>query len=107
MKILGLNTGEINSSAALLNKGEIISAVQEERLNRLKFTRKFPLNSIKYCLNKGKIKITDLDVISVGWNPSAHMIKYNPSISEVRTLREYNLQPNKLNPPNPNTYKIM
>ena len=36
MKILGLNTGEINSSAALLNKGEIISAVQEERLNRIK-----------------------------------------------------------------------
>ena len=91
MKILGLNTGEINSSAALLNNGEIIFAVQEERLNRLKFTRKFPLNSIKYCLNKGKIKITDLDVISVGWNPSAHMLKYNSSISEVRTLREYNL----------------
>ena len=83
MKIIGLNAGEINSSAALLNKGEIISAVQEERLNRIKFTRKFPQNSIKYCLNKAKIKIKDLDVISVGWNPSAHMIKYNPSISEV------------------------
>ena len=52
MKILGLNSGEINSSAALLNRGEIISAIQEERLNRLKLTRKFPQNSIKYCLNK-------------------------------------------------------
>ena len=36
MKILGLNSGEINSSAALLDEGEIISAVQEERLNRIK-----------------------------------------------------------------------
>jgi len=75
MKILGLNSGEINSSAALLDDGEIISAVQEERLNRIKLTRKFPKNSIKYCLGKKKIK--DLNAISIGWNPSAHMIKYN------------------------------
>ena len=39
--ILGLNYGEFNSSACLLDNGEIKVAIQEERLNREKFTKKF------------------------------------------------------------------
>ena len=90
MKILGLNSGEFNSSASILRNGEITSAVQEERLNRFKFTKAFPSKSIKFCLDNEKLKISELDAISVGWNPSAHMIKFNPQFSEIRTLREKN-----------------
>ena len=91
MKILGLNAGEFNTSASILQNGEITSAAQEERFNRKKFTKDFPYNSIKYCLNNEKLKISDLDAISFGWNPSSHMSLYNEEFSKIRILREHNL----------------
>ena len=39
MCILGLNHGEINSSAALLNNSQIIAATGEERFSRIKKTK--------------------------------------------------------------------
>jgi len=91
MKILGLNAGEFNTSASILENGEITSAVQEERFSRKKFTKDFPYNSINYCLNREKLKILDLDAITLGWNPSAHMFAYNEEFSKTRILREHNL----------------
>ena len=91
MKILGLNAGEFNTSASILIKGEITAAVQEERFTRNKFTKEFPYNSIRYCLAEEKLKISDLDAISFGWNPSAHMNSYNEQFSRTRILRENNL----------------
>jgi carbamoyltransferase len=90
MKILGLNAGEFNTSASILVKGNITAAVQEERFTRNKFTKEFPYNSIKYCLAEEKLKISDLDAISFGWNPSAHMTSYNEQFSKNRILRENN-----------------
>ena len=90
MKILGLNAGEFNTSASIMIKGEITAAVQEERFTRKKFTKEFPYNSIKYCLTEEKLKISDLDAISFGWNPSAHMNSYNEQFSKTRILRENN-----------------
>lgn len=90
MKIIGLNSGEFNSSACLLINGKIVYAVQEERLIREKFTKKFPKNAIKKCLDFKNLDISDIDYISVGWNPSAHMSRFNPIISSNRTYREYN-----------------
>ena len=88
--ILGLNSGEFNSSACLLKNGEIKFAIQEERLNREKFTKKFPIQSIKKILESQKIDFSDINYITIGWNPSNHMIKYNALISSFRSLREYN-----------------
>ena len=42
MNILGLNAGEINSSAALSLDGSIVAGVAEERFNREKRTKNFP-----------------------------------------------------------------
>ena len=88
--ILGLNSGEFNSSACLLKNGEVKIAIQEERLNREKFTKKFPIKSIKKILENEKIEISDIDNVTIGWNPSRHMIKYNPLVSYFRSLREHN-----------------
>lgn len=91
MKIIGINSGEFNSSACLLINGKVVYAVQEERLIREKFTKKFPKESIQKCLDYKNLDISEIDYISVGWNPSAHMRKFNPIISGNRTFREYNL----------------
>ena len=49
-KILGLNAIGFNTSASLVINGRIVGAVEEERLNREKRTRKFPILSLKYLL---------------------------------------------------------
>ena len=90
MKILGLNAGEFNTSASVLQNGEITTAAQEERFSRTKFTKEFPYNAIKFCLDKDKLIISDFEAISFGWNPSAHMFKYNSEFSALRTKRENN-----------------
>ena len=91
MKIIGLNSGEYNSSACFIEDGNIKFAIQEERLNRQKFTKKFPTLSIKKILRNRNLKLSDIDYIGVGWNPSLHMNLFNPLISENRTFRENNL----------------
>ena len=88
MIILGLNHGEINSSAAIIKEGEVIAGSSEERYTRLKKTKAFPINSVKYCLNELDIKITDCDFIAQAWNPYASLTKYNPQISGYRNKRE-------------------
>ena len=89
--ILGLNYGEFNSSACLLKDGNVKIALQEERLNREKFTKKFPILSIKKILEEEKLDFSSIDYVAVGWDPSKHMVKYNPLISSFRSLREHNL----------------
>lgn len=62
-RILGISAFFHDSSAVLLEDGKIIAAVQEERFTREKHTEKFPINSIKYCLEAGNIELDELDAI--------------------------------------------
>lgn len=65
MIVLGISSYHPDSSAALVIDGEIVAAVDEERLNRIKHSPGFPENAIKYCLEKGKISISQVDHIAV------------------------------------------
>ena len=75
--ILGLNALGFNTSASLLKNNEIVGALEEERLIREKRTRKFPINSIKYLLNKEKISFEDLGAIAISWNPGINLEKFD------------------------------
>ena len=88
MIILGLNHGEINSSASIYKNGKIIAGSTEERYNRLKKSKSFPLNSVRFCLDELNIELNDCDFITQAWNPYASLQKYNPFISGYRTRRE-------------------
>ena len=61
MYILGISSFYHDSAAAIIDKGEIIAAVQEERFSRKKNDSSFPINSIKYCLKKANISIEKVD----------------------------------------------
>ena len=63
MRILGISCYYHDSAAALIENGEIIAAVQEERYSRKKNDADFPFKSIEYCLNEGQIEAKDLDAI--------------------------------------------
>jgi carbamoyltransferase len=88
MIVIGLNHGEINSSAALFSGQTIVAGAPEERFNRQKLTRLFPHQAIRYCLDFSNIELSDVDFFAQAWNPGALWAKYNPSISTYRTKRE-------------------
>ena len=55
--ILGISAFYHDSAAALIKNGEILHAIQEERLTRIKHDSSFPKNSIRNILNIEKIKL--------------------------------------------------
>ena len=62
--ILGLSAYYHDSAAALLYKGKIIAAAQEERFTRKKHDAAFPAKAIEYCLQEAGIKLSDVsDVV--------------------------------------------
>jgi carbamoyltransferase len=52
-----------DAAAVLVKDGEILAAIEEERLNRIKHTNCFPVLSIRYCLDRYKLKLSDVDMI--------------------------------------------
>ena len=62
-KILGISCFYHDSAAALIDNGEILAAVQEERFSRKKHDSRFPTNSILYCLRSQDIDLRDIDYI--------------------------------------------
>lgn len=63
MNILGISCFYHDSAACLVQDGEIVAAVQEERFTRKKHDFEFPLNSINWCLSQAQISVNDIDFI--------------------------------------------
>ena len=88
MIILGLNHGEINSSAAIIKNGQVLAGSPEERFTRNKKTKSFPKNSVQYCLKEADISLKNCDYIAQAWNPGEYWKKFNPLFSSKRIRRE-------------------
>ncbi|REE18460.1 beta-1,4-N-acetylglucosamine oligosaccharide 3-O-carbamoyltransferase NolO [Paraburkholderia sp. BL23I1N1] len=58
------NTFLHDGAAVLVRDGRVIAAVEEERLNRIKHSNKFPSSSIQYCLASAGIQLSDIDRIA-------------------------------------------
>ncbi|MFC4565585.1 carbamoyltransferase [Nocardiopsis mangrovi] len=52
-----------DASACLVRDGELIAAVEEERLNRIKKTTKFPVNAIRACMATAGVAPADIDAV--------------------------------------------
>jgi len=63
MKILGISAFYHDSAAAIIENGEIIAAVQEERFTRKKHDSSFPVNAIKYCLKEAGTSLNELEAV--------------------------------------------
>ena len=64
MNILGISCYYHDSAAALIQDGNVIAAVEEERFTRKKFDDEFPKLAIDYCLQEGKIKPKEIDCVA-------------------------------------------
>jgi carbamoyltransferase len=68
MKILGLNAFHGDASAAVLRDGQLVAALEEERLNRIKHWAGLPLLAAKACLEG-----VQPDHVAISRNPKAHL----------------------------------
>ena len=73
MKVLGITHDVLICSAALVEDGQVISAIAEERLDRQKQSRVFPELAIQHCLDEAGLELGDIDEIAVAWNPSIEL----------------------------------
>jgi carbamoyltransferase len=75
VNILAINAYHPNASAALVQNGQLIAAVEEERFNRVKYAAGFPTQAIRYCLGEASLEIEDVHYVVVPRNPWARLWK--------------------------------
>ncbi len=63
MNILGISAFYHDSAAALVQDGDIVAAVQEERFSRIKHDDGFPEKAVAYCLARANIAVKDIDLV--------------------------------------------
>src|SRR2546422_11508287 len=68
MLTVGINYSQMHdSSACIVRDGELLFAVAEERISRLKHDAGFPKNAIRACLDFAKVQAEQLDEVCFGW----------------------------------------
>lgn len=65
MLVLGINTTFHDSAAVLLENAEILAAIEEERLNRIKHTTQLPVRAVTHCLQTANKHLNDIDYIAI------------------------------------------
>jgi carbamoyltransferase len=73
MIILGINAYHANAAAAIVVDGHLVAAVEEERLNRVKYAAGLPVRAIQFCLDQAGAKLTDVDHIAIPRDPWARL----------------------------------
>jgi carbamoyltransferase len=71
--ILGINALHSDSSACIIKNGELVCALEEERLSRKKHTSQFPIMAINECLKISKINVQSITDIAVNSNPKSNL----------------------------------
>ena len=72
MYVLGINAFQADASAALLRDGELVAAVEEERLRRVKHWMGFPTESIRQVLDIAGIDGREIAHVAVSRDPRAN-----------------------------------
>lgn len=79
MNILGVIACDVGGhpSACLLADGRLVAFVEEERFVRVKQARGyFPSHSIRFCLEEGNLRLSDVDHIAFGWDATAYRMRF-------------------------------
>lgn len=73
--VMGLVALAHNPSVALFIDGKLVSAIEEEKLNRQKDTTAFPHKAIEYVLKANNIKFQDIDTIAYYWDDRGNVLQ--------------------------------
>ncbi len=78
MLTLGINYSQMHdSSACIVREGELLFAVAEERISRLKHDAGFPKNAIRACLDFAKVRAEQLDEVCFGWQTAGPVFRHD------------------------------
>lgn len=78
MITLGINYSQMHdSSACIVRGGELLFAVAEERISRLKHDAGFPKNAIQACLDFARVRADQLDEVCFGWQTAGPVYRHD------------------------------
>ena len=78
MLTLGINYSQMHdSSACIVRDGELLFAVAEERISRLKHDARFPQNAIQACLDFCGVRAEQLDEVCFGWQTAGPVFRHD------------------------------
>ncbi len=78
MITLGINYSQMHdSSACIVRDGELLFAVAEERISRLKHDAGFPTNAIQACLDFANVQAEQLDEVCFGWQTAGPVFRHD------------------------------
>ena len=67
--VLGVNAAH-DAAACVLVNGELVAAVAEERLSRVKYHEGFPHRAVRYCLREARCtELGDIDCLVINQYP--------------------------------------
>ena len=87
--ILGFHDSPFDSGATLIKDGEILAAIHEERIARIKHCGGFPWRSIKEVLSVSNVDPSEIDAVAVGFTQPDFI---------VQILQEFFKSSSNLNP---------
>ena len=99
MNILGIHYGGHDTSACIISKNKILAACEQERYDKVKHSRNFPFEAINDCLKISKLRISDIDVISIGLDIKAKInnLYLKPIIEDKARIKLFFQDIKKLN----------
>jgi carbamoyltransferase len=75
---LGINYSQMHdSSACIVRDGELLFALSEERISRMKHDARFPQNAIAACLEFAKVRAEQLDEVCFGWQTAGPLFRHD------------------------------
>ena len=75
---LGLNYSQMHDSSACITRdGELLFAVAEERLSRVKHDARFPALAVQACLDFAKVRPEQVDEVCLGWQRSGQVYRHD------------------------------
>src|SRR4051812_3564912 len=75
MNILGINFYYHDSTACIVSNGQLVVAIEEERITRKKHSTDFPVHSINRCMEVAGLKPADIDYVAISVDPTLSLGK--------------------------------
>jgi carbamoyltransferase len=78
MLTIGVNYSQMHdSSACIVRDGELLFAVAEERISRIKHDASFPKLAIRACLDFAKVTAAQIDEVCFGWQTAGPVYRHD------------------------------
>ena len=72
--IIGINAYHADASACIIVNNNLVAAVEEETLNRIKHFSGYPINAIKECLKIAKKNSSEITDIAFNTKPFSNIM---------------------------------